>query len=105
VLQDPSVLLGPPRDALGRNRVRLLPALVRFAERQRTDLGSLDLQLRALSPQATLDRGYALVVDEAGHLVRSVPTDGTHVDVRVQNGRFGAVVEPVSPIREGSGHE
>ena len=35
--------------------------------------GSLDLQLRALSPQTTLDRGYALVVDEAGHLVRAVP--------------------------------
>ena len=105
VLQDPHVLLGPPKDSLKRARVRLLPAQVRFTERQRTDLGSLDLQLRALSPQATLDRGYALVVDEAGKLVRAVPAQGTHVDIRVQSGRFGAVVDVIPPTQEGSGHE
>ena len=46
---------------------------MRFTERQRTDLGSLDPQLRALSPQATLDRGYALVVDEAEKAGEAVP--------------------------------
>ena len=70
---------------------RLLPNTVRAAERCRTDLASLELQLRALSPQATLDRGYALVTDEQGLLVRTPPAARTLVHVRVQSGGFSAV--------------
>ena len=72
VLQDPHVLLGPPKDSLKRARVRLFarPGEVHRTSADRS--GKPDLQLRALSPQATLDRGYALVVDEAGKLVRAV---------------------------------
>lgn len=92
VLQDPVALVSRPRQELRRTRERLLPCAARFVERQRVDLGSLDLQLRALSPQATLDRGYALVTDDRGHLVRATPPQGTRIDVRVQAGRFGATV-------------
>ncbi|MFJ4226312.1 exodeoxyribonuclease VII large subunit, partial [Paenarthrobacter nicotinovorans] len=55
-------------------------------------------QVRALSPQKTLDRGYAVVQligeDEAGHHVVSSPEeapDGTALAVRVAHGRFKAV--------------
>jgi exodeoxyribonuclease VII large subunit len=94
VLRDPRVLVVQPHHDLRRLRGRLLPALTRYAERQRVDVASLDLQLRALSPQATLDRGYALVTDADGQVVRASPQPGTRVDVRVRSGRFAATVDP-----------
>jgi exodeoxyribonuclease VII large subunit len=93
VLADPAVLLMAPRERLHRSRERLLPAVNRLVDKQRVDLASLDLQLRALSPQATLDRGYALVTDSDGRLVRSVPRAGVRVHVRVQAGQFDATVD------------
>lgn len=92
VLRDPAVLLTGPRERVAVGR-RLLPSMSRLLERQRMELAGLDLQLRALSPQATLDRGYALVTDTDGHVVRSVPAAGAVVHVRVQTGAFDARVE------------
>lgn len=92
-LRDPGSMFVQPRERLVRGQERLLPALVRLVERQRVEAGSLDLQLRALSPQATLDRGYAVVTDESGTLIRGVPVVGTRLDVRVESGRFPAIVE------------
>lgn len=92
VLRAPTVLLNPHSERLVRARRSLTPAATRVIERQRIDLGSLDVQLRALSPQATLDRGYALVTDCDGRLVREPPVPGSDVGVRVQSGRFWATV-------------
>jgi exodeoxyribonuclease VII large subunit len=51
-------------------------------------------RLRALSPRATLDRGYA-IVRTGDEIVRSTNTvsTGDEVDVEVADGRFGARVE------------
>jgi exodeoxyribonuclease VII large subunit len=92
VLQDPAVILAGPKEQLTRTRDRLVPALDRYVSRCRVDLGSLDLQLRALSPQATLDRGYALVMTPEGVLVREAPAEGAPLHVRVQAGQFDATV-------------
>ncbi len=50
--------------------------------------------MRALSPRATLARGYAIVRTEDG-IVRShvQVAAGTAVEVEVDEGRFGARVE------------
>jgi exodeoxyribonuclease VII large subunit len=93
VLQDPACLLQPHRERLHRSQERLVPTVTRLVERQRMDLAGLALQLRALSPQATLDRGYAVVTDAEGTLVRHPPAAGTVLQVRVQAGRFPARVE------------
>jgi exodeoxyribonuclease VII large subunit len=93
VLRDPRTLIDLPRERLEITHQRLLPAVERLVERQRVEASGLDLQLRALSPQATLDRGYALVTDSSGALVRTPPAAGTRVHVRVQAGRFDAAVE------------
>ena len=92
VLREPTALLDSHTERLERARRSLAPAACRLLERQRIDLGSLDVQLRALSPQATLDRGYALVTDPDGRLVRQPPEPGTDVQIRVQSGRFTATV-------------
>jgi exodeoxyribonuclease VII large subunit len=57
----------------------------------RVDLEHVLARVRALSPQATLDRGYAVVQTADGTLVR-VPADAVGpLRVRVAGGEFGAV--------------
>jgi exodeoxyribonuclease VII large subunit len=73
-------------------RLRDAPSLA--VERKRARLEHAAGRLRALSPRATLERGYAIVrTDET--IVHS-PTDvssGDPLDVEVAEGRFGARVE------------
>ena len=81
---------------------RLAAALSRALEtsllRRRSRWERLQSSLQALSPRAILDRGYALVFDSMGHLVK----DATHLkqgdEVRTQlaRGRFTAEVGSVS---------
>ncbi|HEY3182212.1 MAG TPA: exodeoxyribonuclease VII large subunit [Gaiellaceae bacterium] len=72
------------------DRLRRAPVLA--LERKRARLENAHGRLRALSPQATLDRGYAIV--RAGdELVRTPPRSGTEIDVKVAAGSFGARVE------------
>lgn len=70
-------------------------ALVHRIQLQRTQLAGLDQRLNALSPMAVLDRGYALVSQADGHLVRSTlqVQPGESLNVRVSDGDFGVRVE------------
>jgi exodeoxyribonuclease VII large subunit len=73
-------------------RLRRAPALL--VERRRAALEQAAGRLRALSPRATLNRGYAIV--RAGdEIVRSPETvdRGDAIDVEVAEGRFGARVD------------
>ena len=73
-------------------RLKRAPALL--LERRRAALEQAAGRLRALSPKATLNRGYAIV--RAGEsIVRSVTAaeTGERIDVEVGDGRFGARVE------------
>ncbi len=57
-----------------------------------TDLDHLRARVRSLSPAATLDRGYAIVLADDGSIVRDaddVPT-GAALDIRVAQGRLHA---------------
>ncbi len=82
-------------EALERARERLRSAPALAVERKRAALESTAGKLRALSPQATLDRGYAVVRTDNGRLVRATGdvTTGAPIDVQVSDGRFGARVE------------
>jgi exodeoxyribonuclease VII large subunit len=62
-------------------------------------LGALDARLRSLSPLAVLDRGYALVLDSAGSLVRSTAqiTHGDLLTTRLADGTFSSRVEAGVP--------
>jgi exodeoxyribonuclease VII large subunit len=73
-------------------RLRRAPALL--VERRRAALALTAGRLRALSPRATLDRGYAIVRRD-GILVRSATAvaAGDSIAVEVADGRFGATVE------------
>jgi exodeoxyribonuclease VII large subunit len=82
------------RDRTDRFHERLARAPRLAVERKRASLEQTAGRLRALSPRATLGRGYAIV--RAGdRLVRSSTQiqAGTHVDVELAEGGFGARVE------------
>jgi exodeoxyribonuclease VII large subunit len=77
---------------LARERLRRAPLLL--VERRRAAVERAGARLRALSPRATLARGYAIV--RAGEeVVRSAArlAPGQQVDVELAEGGFGARVE------------
>ena len=78
-------------------RLRLAPALA--VERKRAGLEKSAAKLVALSPVQTLERGYAIVRTDSGAVVASSSnvSAGTHVDVTLADGGFGARVEDVTP--------
>jgi exodeoxyribonuclease VII large subunit len=75
---------------------RLRRASSLLVERRRAGLERSAAKLRALSPLATLDRGYAIVRRE-GAVVRSAAAlaQGDEVDVRLAEGAFSGRVDEV----------
>ena len=80
-----------------RERLRQAPALA--VERKRAALERSAAKLVALSPVQTLERGYAIIRTDSGDVVASSSgvSAGTHVDVTLAEGGFGARVEDVRP--------
>jgi exodeoxyribonuclease VII large subunit len=73
-----------------RMRERSRRCLVSGLHAARTDLAHVRARVRSLSPQATLDRGYAVVRTADGTVVRE-PADAVGpLRVRVAGGEFGA---------------
>ncbi len=79
------------RVATAHERLRRAPLLA--LERKTARLTTVHARLAALSPTATLDRGYA-IVRSGEHVVRSAAQveAGDHVSVLVTDGSFDAVV-------------
>lgn len=78
-----------------RERLRDAPALA--VERKRAALETTAGKLAALSPKATLRRGYAIVRTDSRLVVSSSDVDvGARIEVTVAEGAFGARVEDVS---------
>jgi exodeoxyribonuclease VII large subunit len=80
-------------------RTRLDRTLERTIATARARLGALDAHLHSLSPLRVLDRGYALVMDARGGLVRSTEqlAPGDNVTTRLSDGSF---TSRVTEIRE-----
>lgn len=62
--------VAPHRIRLNDNTRRLNTALATFSSRQRQGLSALAAQLELLNPQRTLERGYAIVTDAKGKVIR-----------------------------------
>jgi exodeoxyribonuclease VII large subunit len=71
---------------LGNIRDRLAQTL----DREELGLSHLRQQVRSLSPQSTLDRGYSVVRDAAGHVISdaSKVSAGTKLKVRLAKGEL-----------------
>jgi exodeoxyribonuclease VII large subunit len=88
-------LLERKAQRLERARERLGRAPALAVERKRAALETTVARLIALSPRATLRRGYAIVRTEAGTVLASSASarPGDRIDVELGDGRFGARVE------------
>jgi exodeoxyribonuclease VII large subunit len=89
VLADPRQLLAPRVVEADDLRDRGRRALRHAVDRAMVDLGHQRARVRALSPAATLERGYAIAVTEDGSVLRSV-TDAAidaPITVRLADGR------------------
>ena len=76
VLRDPTGALALQDERLAGLGARLDQAIDRRLEREQTSLAHALQRVRTMSPKATLERGYAILVDGAGDTVTSV----RHVD-------------------------
>jgi exodeoxyribonuclease VII large subunit len=96
--------LRKPSAALARGQMMQLQArLVREMQQQltsrRSRLEALAENCRLVSPQAVLDRGFALVTDERGGVIRNSDqvTKGQALRLNLQNGALIATVEQQIP--------
>jgi exodeoxyribonuclease VII large subunit len=95
---DPRQNLGLARERLAACRTRLDRSLERTMHRWAAQLSAMDARLHSLSPLAVLDRGYALVLDAGGVLVRSTTqvAAGDKVVTRLADGSFVSRIESAS---------
>ena len=99
VLADPARGLAERVDEVHLLRDRARRSLRHRIERADDDLAHRLARVRALSPLATLKRGYAVVQDADGHVVTSPDstTPGAALTVRVAEGRIDATVTDTHP--------
>jgi exodeoxyribonuclease VII large subunit len=88
------VLSGIRRDLASRNAAMAI-AMNTSLLRYRARIEQIEHQLKALSPMAILERGYALVFDSSGKLVKSSEQvqQGGEISARLAHGSLKARVE------------
>jgi exodeoxyribonuclease VII large subunit len=105
--QDPRRQLGQVRERFAAARARLDRLPERMLHIASMQLQAIEARLHALSPFEVLNRGYALVQDASGTIVRS-PAQlavGDRVTTRLSDGSFASQVESrevTTPRRSGS---
>lgn len=87
-----NTLIDREQQSLDHRRHRIRATMLSRLTSAASDLEHLHARVRSLSPAATLERGYAIVMTGAGDIVRdadAVPLD-TELDIRVAQGRLRA---------------
>lgn len=94
---EPRVRLRADRDRLERLAAGLRFAMATVAAQHRRSLTAAESALQGLSPLSILSRGYGLVTDPGGDLLRDASqlAAGQQVRVRLARGRFEAQVTQV----------
>jgi exodeoxyribonuclease VII large subunit len=99
---DPRQSLSQARERLTACRTRLDRTLERKLNESSAHYSALDARLHSLSPLAVLDRGYALVLNANGGVVRSTlqVTPGDRVMTRLSDGAFISRVESAATTKK-----
>ncbi len=93
VLARPQSMLEPRAEAVAHLVHRMRTRVETRLERSVDDLEHLRARLRSLSPQSTLDRGYAIVLDaDTGAILRDAADAGERIRVRLAAGSLRAAV-------------
>ena len=104
-LADPRTLLDRRGDELAGLGERMRRTLGHQLDRAADDVAHHRARARALSPLATLQRGYAVLQDDAGHVVTSAAgvAAGAPMSVRVADGRIHVTTTRSEPIEDSHG--
>ena len=96
VMKDPRMIITARIDDVRALRDRAIRGFASLLDIERKELKGVRDQLRSLSPQSTLDRGYAVVQLADGEIVRDATKVkvGTALRIRVAKGETQATVTP-----------
>ncbi len=97
IFKDPLSMVVLRQEALGALRARSNRSTGNSINLAQEELINLRGQVRTLSPQATLDRGYAVVLTQDGNIVReaSTLTVGQKIAIRVAKGVVAATTDGI----------
>ena len=97
IFKDPLSMVVLRQEALGALRARSNRSTGNRINLAQEELTNLRGQVRTLSPQATLDRGYAVVLTQDGNIVReaSTLTVGQKIAIRVAKGVVAATTDGI----------
>ncbi|CAB4610970.1 unannotated protein [freshwater metagenome] len=92
IMTNPYVFLDEKQQELERTLDELRGEIARNVERETAEHSTRENMLRSLSPQSTLDRGYSVVRDSAGHVLNdgSKVKTGTKLNIRLAKGEIEA---------------
>ena len=95
IFKDPYTIVSTRREMVRTLHDRSYRAFESELALGEEELESLKAQLRTLSPQSTLDRGYAVVLTEKGEIVRKAATlkAGDHISIKVAEGVVAATTD------------
>jgi len=95
IFADPQVMITSRAERVAHDRDRAARAFSAALSLAREEISSLASQVRTLSPQATLDRGYAVVQLQDGSVVRDGAhvQPGDHMAIRVARGVIAATAD------------
>jgi exodeoxyribonuclease VII large subunit len=101
-LADPGSLLASRADEVEALRERALRTTRHRLDRATDEIAHHRARARALSPLATLQRGYAVLQDADGHVLTSVVdvASGQAISVRVADGRVHADVTDIESLTD-----
>lgn len=104
VLRDPMAGFDSHHTVLDGHRARLGSAIDNALRREQTALTHALERVRSLSPKATLDRGYAILVDGEGASITSVTQTkpGDQLFVHLHDGRLLVEVDDLAPKQQGA---
>ena len=99
VLMDPTATFGRRYEQLSELRHRANRAIGSTIERESALIGHHLARVRAMSPQATLERGYSILLDPSGAAVRSVHqvSAGDDLDAQLTDGQLRVKVLQLKP--------
>lgn len=102
VLLDPTQTFSTHEDRLQLLTHRLRSGISQYLQREEARLGTLIGTVRATSPKATLERGYALLIDDQRHSVSSVTdtTTGAGIQAWLADGQLDLEVTGIHQDKE-----
>jgi exodeoxyribonuclease VII large subunit len=100
--KDAAQRMGLLRERLENLSSRLGRAQILSVQTRRASLQSLERQLTSLSPLSVLNRGYALVYDEGGSLLKSASnvSQGQLLTTRLASGMIESLVTKTKPDKQ-----